>query len=154
MEGTWLNTVSSKQGHDFLLLKHDIFCFWVSESWLTLNLSIKFPSDVNFVNAHFSHTKICLHYVMFSSDLLYSAWHFPPPFLFFPSLCWKEKLFLTVPEAFSLSFTRVHGSANPLCRADPPWAPVCPGSSQEELGSQPRAGTPGCPGTIQRMGRE
>lgn len=123
MEGTWLNTVSSKQGHDFLLLKHDISCFWVSESWLTLNLSIKFPSDVNFVNAHFSHTKICLHYVMFSSDLLYSAWHFPPPFLFFPSLCWKEKLFLTVPEAFSLSFTRVHGTANPLCRADPPVLP-------------------------------
>lgn len=35
---------------------------------------------MNFVNAYFSHTKIWLYYVMFSSDPHYSAWHFPPPF--------------------------------------------------------------------------
>lgn len=99
------------------------------------NLSIKFPSDVNFVNAPFSHTKIWLHYVMFSSDLLYSAWHFPPRFLFFPSLCWKVKLFLTVPEALSF----VLHSCLYLCRASIPPEPLC--SPGRPLGSLLQAGT-------------
>lgn len=31
VQGMSLNTVSSKQGHDLLLLMHDIFCCWASE---------------------------------------------------------------------------------------------------------------------------
>lgn len=38
---------------------------------------------MNFLNAYFSHAKIWLYYVMFSSNLYSSVWHFPPPFFFF-----------------------------------------------------------------------
>lgn len=152
VQGTCLNTGSSKQGHDLLLLMHGVFCCWASEPWLTFNLSIKFPSDVNFVNAYFSHTKIWLYYVMFSSDPHYSAWHFPPPF-FFPSLCWKEKLFLTMPEALSFIPRQCLSDSKSLHSGHPTREPLLPpkkevrGGDMEGQGlQQPRAVTHGCPG--------
>lgn len=116
---------------------HDIFCCWASEPWLMFNLSIKFPSDVNFVNDYCSHAKIWLYYVMFSSDLHYSSWHFPPPF-FFPSLCWKEKLVLTMPEALSfIPHQRVSDSKS-LYSRHPIWDPLLP--HWKEFSGQPAPG--------------
>lgn len=102
IQGTCLNTVSSKQGHDLLLLMHDICFCWASEPWLMFNLSIKFLSDMWILSMLISPTQKS-GYIMWCFLQIFTILHgiSQPPFFFFSSLCWKEKLFLTMPEALS-----------------------------------------------------
>lgn len=126
VQGTWLNTVSSKQGHDLLLLKHGIFCFCASESWLTFNLSIKFPSDMRNLSMLISPTQksgyICD--VFFRSSLFCMT--FPTPFFIFSfSMLEGKKLFLTMPEALSFVLHSVSPGQQIPCAGQIPLETLC-----------------------------